>query len=243
MKLTVIGCGDAFGSGGRFNTCFMLAHSNYQVLVDCGASSLLRMKQLGISPEAIDAVVITHFHGDHYGGIPFLVISNRLEYQRTRPLYIYGPPGVKEKVENLQEALYPGTVGLLSEINVQIVEYASGFQEILPEMWVRGVPVTHAPPSNPHGIQLQFGTKRFGFSGDSQWDERLIELADETDLFILECNNLKKDSPGHIGLETVMEKATLLHTKRLMLTHMGTEMLDLSTAPVERLEDGMSIDF
>lgn len=243
MRLKVLGCGDAFASEGRFNTSFLLTTTNKKILIDCGASTLIRLKQQKISPETIDMIVITHFHGDHYGGIPFLVISNKLEYQRSKPLVIAGPKGIKEMVYKLQDALYPGTSTLLEEIGVIFYEYSDSFSELMPGIEVRGVQVTHAPPSNPHGIQLMAEDKLFGFSGDTEWNDHLIDLAESTDLFILECNNLTKDSPGHIGYETVIAKKSLLDTKRLILTHMGSDMISQSNLEVERLHDGMEIDF
>jgi metal-dependent hydrolase (beta-lactamase superfamily II) len=68
MKLRFLGTGDAFGSGGRFNTRFYVEHSHGAFLVDCGASSLIPMRKFGIDPNSIQAVFITHLHGDHFGG-------------------------------------------------------------------------------------------------------------------------------------------------------------------------------
>lgn len=75
MKLTFVGCGDAFGSGGRFNTCFHIAATKTNFLIDCGASSLIAMKRFGIDRNAIDTILITHFHGDHFGGLPYFVLD------------------------------------------------------------------------------------------------------------------------------------------------------------------------
>src|SRR5579864_4417433 len=70
MRLEFLGSGDAFGSGGRFNTCFRLERAGGDVLIDCGASSLIAMRQRGVDPNAIALVVISHLHGDHFGGLP-----------------------------------------------------------------------------------------------------------------------------------------------------------------------------
>jgi ribonuclease BN (tRNA processing enzyme) len=94
MRLQFIGCGDAFGSGGRFNTCFHVHGAAENFLIDCGASSLVAIKRLGIDRNAIDLVLLTHFHLDHFGGVPFFVLDAQLVAKRTRPLTIAGPPGL-----------------------------------------------------------------------------------------------------------------------------------------------------
>ena len=74
IEVQFLGSGDAFGSGGRFQTCVLLSSADGQLLLDCGASSLIAMKRLGIDPSTIEAVVLTHLHGDHFAGIPFLIL-------------------------------------------------------------------------------------------------------------------------------------------------------------------------
>ncbi|WP_421879406.1 MBL fold metallo-hydrolase [Marinoscillum sp.] len=243
MKLTVLGCGDAFASEGRYTTSFLVSDEQTNLLVDCGASTLIRLKQLNISPEAIDVIVITHFHGDHYGGIPFLIISNKVQHDRKRPMKIVGPKGVREKVYQLQEALYPGTSTMLDELPITIEEYGEDFVQIAESIEVRGLSVTHSPPSNPHGVQVKWNDKLFGFSGDTEWDDHLIDLATGTDLFIVECNNLWQDSPGHLSYRTIMDRRDDFLTGRLLLTHMGSEVINEPDLGIERLQDGMVLDF
>ena len=73
MRLTVIGCSDAFGSGGRFNTCFMVEGSKSKVLLDCGASTPVALKVRKVDFSTIDGIVLTHLHGDHFFGLVGLV--------------------------------------------------------------------------------------------------------------------------------------------------------------------------
>ncbi len=94
MRLQFIGSGDAFGSGGRFNTCFHLTGARTNALIDCGASSLIALKKAGVDRNAIGAILVTHFHADHFGGIPFFVLDAQLVAKRTNPLLIAGPPGL-----------------------------------------------------------------------------------------------------------------------------------------------------
>src|SRR4051812_49034518 len=75
MQLQFVGCGDALGCGGRFNTCFHVSGETVNFLIDCGASSLPALKRLAIARDDIDLILITHFHGDHFAGVPFLLLD------------------------------------------------------------------------------------------------------------------------------------------------------------------------
>ena len=77
MRLQFLGSGDAFGSGGRFNMCILVESEATRFLVDCGASSLIAMKRLGVSPNSIDTILITHLHADHFGGLPFFILNEQ----------------------------------------------------------------------------------------------------------------------------------------------------------------------
>ncbi len=242
MKLTVLGCGDAFASGGRFNTSFLLDTGSRKVLLDCGASTLIRLKQEGITAFDIEGIIITHFHGDHYGGLPFLVISSVFEGKRDKPLHLFGPEGLKEKVRTLQGALYPGTEKLLDELQIHYHEFIDegwrGAMDI--EVWA--TKVVHAPPSNPHGVKVKIGGKVIGFSGDTEWTDSLIELASGTNLFICECNFWDKDGPGHLSYKKIQENKHLFQTKKLALTHLGTEVINQNPEGILLLEDGMGLE-
>lgn len=108
-SLTFLGCGDAFSSGGRFNTCFLVEAPSAHFLIDFGASSLAALKRAGRSVRDLPLIFITHLHGDHVGGLPFLLLEASLVDKRTAPLTIAGPPGLKAHLPKLIEALFPGT--------------------------------------------------------------------------------------------------------------------------------------
>jgi ribonuclease BN (tRNA processing enzyme) len=141
----------------------------------------------------------------------------------------------------LQEAMYPGTGILLEELGVSFIEFDHSLQKH-DDLEFIAYPVTHAPPSNPHGIRIAWGGGAIAFSGDTAWDNNLLKLADQTELFILECNDVKGNPNGHLSLETIEKYAKDMGTKRLMLSHMGPEMLTMKQCPWERLEDGMELE-
>ncbi len=239
MKLTVIGCGDAFASGGRNNTCFHLKTAGTQLLLDCGATSFVAMKQMGMTPQAIDTIVLTHFHGDHYGGVPFFLLD-AIVSKRVHPLTIVSPRGGKARMEQLLESLYPGLAAQIgSTFPIHYHEYQDTRKIAIGNIQIQAFPVVHSPASLPHGIRIEAGQKALGFSGDTEWTDALIPLADQTDLFICECNFYDKDGPSHVSYRTLEKHFSELHTRRLVLTHLGDEMLaHAHELPTECLTDG-----
>src|SRR5215831_10091708 len=107
MRLTIVGSGDAFGSGGRFHTCFWIETAKATLLIDCGASSPVALKRRGLDFARVDGVVLSHLHGDHFGGLPFLLLDAQLVTRRERPLLIAGPPGTQARIEAALEVLFP----------------------------------------------------------------------------------------------------------------------------------------
>src|SRR5947209_11130672 len=126
MRLTVIGSGDAFGSGGRHNTCFHLVVGGQSYLIDCGASAMPALKARGIDPNTIDAVILSHLHGDHFGGIPFLMLDAQYMSRRERPLLLAGPPGSATRIPALMEAMFPASAQTKFRFLWQIVEIPLG---------------------------------------------------------------------------------------------------------------------
>src|SRR3546814_8896373 len=91
-RLTVIGCSDAFNNGGRNHTCFFVKNPSVCFLIDCGANTCSGLKQHHIYNEEIDVIVISHFHGDHYGGLPFFLLE-AAALRRKTTLTIMSPQG------------------------------------------------------------------------------------------------------------------------------------------------------
>ena len=88
VRVRVLGSGDAFGSGGRYQTCFAIEAPSATFLLDCGASSLIAMKRFGVSPSAIETILVTHLHGDHFGGILFFILDAQFVSKRRTPLTV-----------------------------------------------------------------------------------------------------------------------------------------------------------
>jgi ribonuclease BN (tRNA processing enzyme) len=219
-----IGSGDAFGSGGRFQTCIQLSSAEYRLLLDCGASSLVAMKQSDLEPSAVDGVVLSHLHGDHFGGLPFLVLDGQFS-GRSRPLVVAGPPRVLRRLEAAMEVLFPGSSRARRDFSLEVIELAAGMATRLGPAVIRAVEVKHQSGAPSYGIRVELAGRIVAYSGDTAWTEALIDLAEGADLFVCEAYSYDKKVPFHLDYVTLLEHRQRLRCQRLVLTHVGRDML------------------
>jgi ribonuclease BN (tRNA processing enzyme) len=243
MRLQFIGSGDAFGSGGRFNTCFHLTGARTNALIDCGASSLIALKRANVDRDAIGTILVTHFHADHFGGIPFFVLDAQLVAKRKEPLLIAGPPGLQGWYDRHFAATFPGERTLPFELKLQEVEI--GKPNAIGDMRVTPFAVRHADNAGPClAYRIEVEGKAICYSGDTEWTDALIEAARGADLFICECYMFEKVVRVHLSFSTLREKLPLIGAKRVVLTHMSDDMLSqLSAVDIETAEDGKVVEF
>ena len=188
MRLTIVGCGDAFGSGGRFNTCFKIDARQATILLDCGASSLVALKARHIDPNAIDAIVLSHLHGDHFGGLPFLLLDAQLLSRRTRPLLIAGPPGTRARLEAALEMLFPRSTTTAWHFGWEVQEIVPGRPSQILGLTVETVEVEHPSGAPSTAVRLGDGERVLAYSGDTQWTEALLSIGRGADLFIVKLH-------------------------------------------------------
>lgn len=239
VTLTVLGSGDAFGTGGRFQTCLALRGGPATILIDCGASSLIAMRRFGVAPGDVAAVVVSHLHGDHFGGLPFLVLDGQFS-RRTRPLVVAGPPGVRERVERAMEVLFPGSSRVERRFAVEYVELAERRATPVTGATVTAVPVVHASGAPPFALRVEYGGRIVAYSGDTAWTESLLEAARDADCFVCEAYTFDRVLPFHLDYATVRAQAGRLGARRILLTHMGPSMLERhADAQFECSSDGL----
>lgn len=239
MHIRVLGSGDAFGSGGRFNTCIHLSAGGSQVLVDFGASSMVAMGRFGVRAQDIDAIVITHLHGDHFGGLPFLLLYEHHAGKRERPLLLAGPPGLERRVGEALEALFSSITTW--RFPLEFVEIAPGRREEVAGLSVEPFPVAHSADPT-YALRVESEGKVFAYSSDTSWTDVLTEVARDADLFLMECYSYDKEVPAHANWMTIKRHLPDLRAKRVMLTHMSEAMLErLDEVSVEVAEDGLEV--
>ena len=168
MRLQFLGSGDAFGSGGRFNTCILVESETGAFLIDCGASSLIAMRKYGIDPNRVDTVFISHLHGDHFGGLPFLILDAQFYSRRTRPLTLVGPRGFRDRLMQVMELLFPGSSRVERRFATEIHEIDAAETAVINGITVTAYLVEHACGAPPFALRFVCDGKVFAYRMDGE---------------------------------------------------------------------------
>lgn len=247
MKLTIVGSGDAFGSGGRLNTCFFLETVKATLLVDCGASALPALKGLGLDPNRIDGIVLSHLHGDHFGGVPFLLLDAQFLSRREKPLVIAGPPGTRARLDALMEACFPKSTGSKWKFDWEVREIAVGVETDVLGHSLLTAEVIHQSGAPSTALRIGDGGKVFVYSGDTEWTDALLPIARGADLFICECYAYAGKLTGHMTWEILKARLADFGAKQVMATHMNPSVLsrldEIKAAGMLVAEDGLILNF
>jgi ribonuclease BN (tRNA processing enzyme) len=243
MQLQFVGCGDALGSGGRYNTCFHVTGERVNFLIDCGASSLPALKAQGIARKAIDLVLITHFHGDHFGGLPFLLLDAQFT-RRTRPLVIAGPQGIETRLTQLMEALFENSSKTERKFDLLVIALNPEQTRSFGAVTVTPFPVLHGESGGPFlAYRVEAEGRVIAYSADTEWTETLIPAARDADLFIAEAYTYDRVVKNHLSLMTLEAYLPEIKPKRLVLTHMSDDMLGrLDALDYTAASDGMIVE-
>jgi ribonuclease BN (tRNA processing enzyme) len=246
MRLTVVGSGDAFGSGGRFNTCFQVETAKATVLIDCGASSLVALRARGLDPERLDGVVLSHLHGDHFGGLPFLLIEAQHLSRRRRPFVIAGPPGTRARLAAALDVMFPGAPATKWRFSWEVVEIEPGRPCDILGHRVVTAEVSHPSGAPSTAVRFSDGITTLAYSGDTEWTDALLPIAAGAALLIVECSGYAGHIPYHLTWEILQPRLSDLRARRIMITHMNPSVLahldEIRAAGVLIAADGDALD-
>lgn len=238
VTVTFVGSGDSFGNGGRLQTCILLSGQGVNVAIDFGTSSLIGLRRLGIEPNTLDAILLTHLHGDHCAGVPFLMMDAMLGSKRTRPLSIMGPASTEAHLDNVREVLFPGSHVMQPKFPVTYAEISPGDVMDLLGLKVSSVEARHTRETNPMAYRVEIGGKVVCYTGDGEYTDALGELVADADLVAAECYFYDKPVPWHLNYPDIKK----LNAKRVVLTHMSANMLaHVDEVPEECADDGYKV--
>jgi ribonuclease BN (tRNA processing enzyme) len=242
VQVRFVGSGDAFGSGGRYQTCIRVTTGDHVLLVDCGATSLAALRAQGIDPQSVDTVALTHLHGDHFGGLPFLILDGQFS-PRNRPLRVYGPPGTGARLTATMEALFPGSSEVARRFAVPVVELEPGRTADLGTLQLRCWQVIHASGAPALALRVEDGTSSFAYSGDTEWTPALVQAASGASLFAVEAYTFDKRVRYHLDYRTLEAQRADISAASTVLTHMSADMLGrLGEAEFPAAHDGLVLE-
>lgn len=246
MKLTVVGCGDAFGSGGRLQTCYHIDTGEHRFLIDCGATAIIGLNKLGLDANAIGTIVISHLHGDHFSGLVWWLLHAQHVVKRSAPLTVAGPVGIEARFETAAEALFPGSTSVERRYELKFVEYVPETRQSIGPLIVSAFEVRHPSGAPPYALRIETGERTISFTGDSEWVENLVPAGKNADLYIMECYAFEGEPRFHTSWRTIEKNLPRIGARRVMLTHMNASMLkqapNVRTPGVFCAEDGLVVE-
>jgi ribonuclease BN (tRNA processing enzyme) len=225
VRVRFLGSGDAFGSGGRFNSCFLVSASSHDFLIECGASALIAMRKFGVDPNGIRTIFISHLHGDHFGGLPFFLLDAQFYSRRTGPLTLVGPPGLRARLAEAMEVFFPGSSTTARKFATELCELEAGVTVEINGVSVTPHLVEHACGSPPFALRFECDGKVLAYTGDTEWTDALIDVARGADLLIAEALTFERRIRFHLDYASLRANRERIGAKCIVLTHMGPDML------------------
>jgi ribonuclease Z len=224
IELTFLGTGNFNATAGFWNS-FLI---NRRILVETSPIVLRHLQLVGTALTDVDVVFISHFHADHTFGWPFFYYSALSRAQRTRDLWIVGPPGIEQF---LAEMLQAGRLTHVVEharkrpdaFNLRFVEVNEQRQSA-GDLKFRAVRVDHDPTLECFGYLIEIDGRTVGYSGDTTLCPGLREIAAGADVLVLECNSQHDRSPVHMTFDDVRTLRSEHPDLPLVLTHRAKDV-------------------
>jgi len=221
LELTFLGSANAFAADGRYWSSFL---ANGRYLFDAPPTLLPHLKRLGMPPTDIEVIFLSHFHGDHFMGMPFLFLEYIYMTERRDDLFIVGPPGVERKIEEFAQQCYP-EVTREAGYRRRYIEAQPGADQYVNEISFRAFPMNHVPEKlEPFGYRVHLGDRTVAYTGDTMLCDEIFELAEGADALVLDCTYSEGSGPEHMGIDDVrvIRKRVAAETT-IILTHLNGE--------------------
>jgi ribonuclease BN (tRNA processing enzyme) len=198
--------------------------------MESGPGLLPALKGNRIPTDSFDLLLISHLHGDHFGGLPFLILEYMWETRRKKVLTIAGPAKLEERTWQLMRTMFPHFELDKIKHKLKFVVLEPGRSVRLGKFQVRAIRSPHTKPDISLSFRVSVGDKSIVFSGDSGWNDELVKLSDGADLF-------------HLNYPLLAANRDKFKVRRMVLTHLGREVLSRENEiAIEMGFDGMKIE-
>ncbi len=230
-SLTFLGTGDFFAAERYWNSFVVDA----RILVEPSPIVVPHLRKAGLDIRTIEAVLISHFHPDHTFGWPFLLLE-RMISGGNDPVFVVGPPGVKDSLEALMR------VGGMHDVHqvahdrgdIHYVEAAGdGSLQVAGGLRLRAIEVEHLPNLRTFAYVLELDGLTLGYSGDTGPCAGLDKVAAQVDVLVVECTGPHTGAPPPVHLDTsdIIDMQRRFPDVRWVITHVGS---GADTASLER---------
>ncbi len=244
VGVTLLGTGDAFASGGRLQAGYLVEVGGKRVLLEAGPSILPALKQNQVATDTLDLLIVSHLHGDHFGGLPFLFLEYMWEVPRKRPLVIVGPRNLEQRTWILMRTMFSRfkLEGIRKKLHFKVLDPGKSIR--VAGMKVSAIRSPHTNPDVSLSIKLEAGGKTVVFSGDSGWNEELVKFSEGADLLICECTYYESSHLRfHMNYPELWKNRDRFKVGRMILTHIGRETLShAAEVEIEMGFDGMRLE-
>lgn len=245
LGVTFLGTGDAFASRGRLQSGYLIEGDGNHILMEAGPTVLPAMKRMKFDPAELDLILISHLHGDHFGGLPFLILNYVWETPPKKPLVIAGPRLLEERTWRLYRTLFPRPGEAVEKVarRLKFVVIEPGMTKRFGNVRVEAIRTPHMRIDPSLALKVAVAGKTIAFTGDSGWTDDLIAFTTAADLFICECTYFESTHLGfHLNYPILAEKRPRFEVGRMMLSHLGREVLARdSEVEIEMATDGMQV--
>lgn len=216
MKLKILGSGTCVPSLKRSSPSNYIQTKNKQILVDCGAGTLVQLGKNKLDYREIDIVCITHYHVDHISDLNPLIqaLNWTPKFNRTRDLVLVGPEGFKKFFNTYLKPIAGSPRPNTYKIIIKEIKGKLNFEDF--------IIYSHKTKHSKESIAYKFieGNKSLVISGDTDFEQGLCEFSKNVDVLMLECAFANKDKEkGHLIPRECGKIAKLANTKKLILTH------------------------
>ncbi len=244
VNVLMLGTGDAFASGGRSHSGYLIDAGAARVLMEAGPDVLGSLKRERIAPESIDLVLISHLHGDHFAGLAFLMLEYAYESRRRTTLVIAGPRHLESRTRAVVHAMYPGFPWQRVESKLRWVVLEPGRTARLRGVRVDAIRSPHTAPDISLSLRVSAAGKTIVFTGDTAWNEQLLPFSEGADLFLSECSFFDGGRGlKHLRYTELAAQRRRFKVGRVVLTHLGREVLEREgELAIETACDGMRIE-
>ncbi len=248
VRVHVLGSSDAFGSWGRLPACYVVESKDCRILMEAGPALLSTLKRSGFATNEFDVALISHLHGDHFGGLPFLILEYLWETRLKKTLRIAGPPRLESRTWSAFQMMFHPKDASQPMKRVRnrlrfVVLQPNQSREIAGAR-ISTIRTPHTSPDISLGFRIELDGRVIVFSGDSGWTDDLVSLAAGADLFLCECTYFGTPRINmHLDYVRIAERRDRFQVKRMVLTHVGREVLERqSEVDIELANDGMTIE-